>query len=126
MFWYHSETEAYASRYDEYLTAFYALGQSNTCVGFKLKMVSRLFETVRRWANHPSDRIEVVFEADPVKVDLKFLMKAWVDANLPRSSELFPGMRLIEALGKDAVEALQQHTPQLDVPRNAFEELQPT
>lgn len=127
VFWYHSDAEAYAGRYDEYLTPFFALGQpdENTCVGFKLKMVSRLFETVRRWASHPSDHIEVVFNTDPVEVDLKFLMKAWVEANLPRSSELFPGMRLIEALGKDAVEALQEHTPKFDVPRNAFEELQP-
>lgn len=124
VFWYHSDTETYAGRYDEYLTPFFALGQPDTCVGFKLKMVSRLFETVRRWANHPSDHIEVVFNTDPVEVDLKFLMKAWVEANLPRSSELFPGMRLIETLGKDAVEALREHTPKFDVPRNAFEELQ--
>ncbi len=124
VFWYHSDLEAYAGRYDEYLTPFFALDDPLRCVGFKLKMVSRLFETVRRWADDPSEHIEVVFNSDPVEVQLRFLMKAWVEANLPRSKELFPGMRLIESLGKEGVLALEQGGAQLAIPRNVLDELQ--
>jgi hypothetical protein len=57
-------------------------------------------------------------------VDLAFLMKAWVDANLPSSKELFPGMRLVEKLGVDAVRALRDETPKFEIPREALRELQ--
>lgn len=124
VFWYLSDAESYAAREDEYLTVFYRLdGDKKQSVGFKLKMVSRLFETVKRWARGPREGILVDFNSDPVRVDLVFLMNAWIAANLPRSKELFPGMRLLERLG-DAYRELQSNSPTLDIPRRALQEFQ--
>jgi hypothetical protein len=124
VFWYQSDIEAYAGRYDEYLTSFFALDLPNRqkCVGFKIKMVSYLIRTAGDWARTPHEGIVIEFHPDSVTVDLRFLMKAWVEANLPRSRELFPGMRLIESLGKEAVDALEKSNAQLEIPRH---DLQP-
>lgn len=122
VFWYIDGAESYAAREDEYLTAFYQLSDDpKKSVGFKLKMVSKLFETIEKWAKYPGEGIQVNFNADPVRIDLKFLMNAWLAANLPRSQELFPGMRLMEKLG---LKELQESSPTVDIPKSALQEMQ--
>jgi hypothetical protein len=123
VFWYLSDTETYAHRYDEYLTAFFS-AEADRCVGFKLKVVSRLFDTIRNWAEGPNEGILVTVdtEADPVKVELSFLMKAWAAASLPTSKELFPGMELMKQLGDEGLQAITA-TPVVEIPKKALEEL---
>jgi hypothetical protein len=124
VFWYHSQEETYARRYDDYLTAFFSpVGRqgADRCVGFKLKVVSRLFETLKKWAA-PNEGIQVRFNRDTVEVELAFLMKAWAAASLPTTQELLPGMELMKLLGDQAINALMS-TPKLAISRKDLEEL---
>ncbi len=131
VFWYHSDAESYADRYDEYLTAFFDASnldphrqEKDACVGFKLKMVSQLVETVKRWAKPDTNEgIIVQFDQDRVEVELAFLMRAWAEAALPGTQELLPGMRLMEKLGKAGVEALSEKTP-ITIPQRSRDERQ--
>lgn len=128
VFWYLSDTESYADWYDEYLTAFFDASapshgdRKNTCVGFKLKSASRLIETVRKWAapNSP-EGIRVHFDPEKQEVHLAYLMKAWQNAALPRTQELFPGMRLMKDLGESGVAAIQTQTPPIALPHELLE-----
>lgn len=111
VFWYFSDVETYADRYDEYMTVFFDAADSEripACVGFKIKMVSHLKETVQRWARTPSEGIVVTANPERIEITLAFLMKAWAEAALPRTRELFPGMRLIEALGEQGTKSLKE------------------
>lgn len=129
VFWYHSERESYADRYDEYLTAFFDARnldpnrlQKDECVGFKLKMVSRLFDTIKHWSQPGAgEGIAVQFDADKIEVELRFLMKAWQNAALPTTKELAPGMRLIEQLGDSGRRALDG-SARLQIPKPVLEE----
>lgn len=129
VFWYHSEAESYADRYDEYLTAFFDAttlspnrGEKDACVGFKLKMASRLYETARKWARpNTNEGIEVRFNQDRVEVELSFLMKAWAEAALPNTQELLPGMRLMESLGIQGRSSLGAKTP-IEIPKSSLKE----
>jgi hypothetical protein len=119
VFWYREEVESYAAREDEYLTVFYRLdGDTTKAVGLKLKVASRLVKTIRQWATRANEGILVDFSTDPVRVGLKFFMKAWAAQNLPRSEELFPGMRLMERLGGDLARELQTNSPTLAIPQS--------
>jgi hypothetical protein len=99
VFCYFEEAESFSAREDEYLTAFYSLSKPKECVGFKLKVVSRYVRTVRDWAER-DEGIKVEFDRDKVRVDVRFLMRAWLSAKLVQSAELGDAMRLMQKAEK--------------------------
>jgi hypothetical protein len=125
VFWYFSEAVAYADRYDDYLTAFFAVDPpsppATRCVGFKLKSVSRLTETIEIWAR-PGDieGIGISFDSKNVEVTLSYLMKAWQAAALPHSHELFAGMQFMKDLGERGVEAIRADTSRIPIPKQSL------
>ncbi len=105
VFYYFDEAEAHAQRIDEYLTVFVAFkpGEENATVGFKLKHVRRLLDTVEKWARNRDEGILIHYDdhhPDRVSVSVSFLMQAWLQANLPFIEDLAPAMDLMDLMAR--------------------------
>jgi hypothetical protein len=119
LFCYFEDRESYASRVDDYLTAFLPLDmQKHPSVGFKLKHVSRLLETVSKWAKAKEEGILVSFDPDTISVKVFFLMQAWLAQNLPLTEELNPAMELMQLMQR----VQQAGNPEVNVPRSVLQE----
>lgn len=104
VFFYFYEAEAHAQRIDEYLTVFFPFtGGEEKTVGFKLKHVRRLLDTVEKWARNKDEGILIRYDdhqPDRVSVRVSFLMQAWLQANLPFIEDLAPAMDLMDLMAR--------------------------
>ena len=101
---------------DEYLTAFFKLGdKQDKCVGFKLKVVSRFAKTLKTWARPDDEGVMIRFNRDRVEVDVRFLMQAWLHAKLPSSAELGPAMELMKRVDEKHFEPIVMAAEVLDL-----------